>query len=235
MAGPTLITGACGVIGQVLTNGFSRTRRARCVDLPDVDLRDPGAARQAVVGCESVVHLASNTRQENYRSRTLDAGNIQMTFNVLNAALGAGVHRFIFASSVHAHTFAPSAPPLVQLPGGVAGAEGERAAVPDSPYGASKLCGEALCRWAASGLITVVIRFGGVNAEDIPPEEDAFERAVWLRHRDCLSVVEASLDSEVPEGFAALTAVSDNACRIHNFANSLDWTPVDGASARQGS
>lgn len=147
MAGPTLITGACGVIGHVLTDGFTPSRPIRCVDLPDIDLRDPAAARRAVVGCESVVHLAWNTREESHRSSTLSAENVQMTFNVLSAALGAGIHRFVFASSVHAHAFAPSATPLAQSPGGVLGAEGERAAVPDSPYGASKLCGEALCRW----------------------------------------------------------------------------------------
>jgi nucleoside-diphosphate-sugar epimerase len=110
------------------------------------------------------------------------------------------------------------------------GAEAERAPVPDSPYGASKLFGEAICRWAATkGLETVSIRFGGVNARDLPPTGDADERRVWLSQRDCAAAVRAALDARLEHGSATFVAISDNAGRVHSLQNELGWIPRDGA------
>jgi nucleoside-diphosphate-sugar epimerase len=228
-----LVTGARGTIGSVLV-GRLRNHQLRCVDMPDVDLRDPRTAAEAVEGCERVVHLAWDTKAEGVQSGALCLDNAQMTFNMLSASLAAGVRRFVFASSVHAHTFAP-AEALVELSGGLLGNETERAPVPDSPYGASKLFGEALCRWAAEqGLETVAIRFGGVNPLDKPPADDLVERSVWLSHRDCAAVVAAALEAKLDRGSATVTAVSNNARRVHSWENGLGWAPRDGAPAATG-
>jgi nucleoside-diphosphate-sugar epimerase len=131
---------------------------------------------------------------------------------------------------VHAQAYVPPAPGLVHMRGGVRGAEGERAPVPDSPYGAAKLFGEALCRWAAArGMESVAIRFGGVNPADAPPEHDELERRVWLSHRDCVSAVECALDAPLPGGYAHFVAVSENPDRPHGYENALGWVPRDGA------
>jgi uronate dehydrogenase len=225
-----LITGARGVIGSVLVDAL-KERELRCVDLPGVDLRDAAAARRCVTGCKRVVHLAWNIAAEDFRSGTFCADNVQMTYNVISASLAAGVRRLVFASSVHAHAYAPPPEMPTELPAGVLGATSERAAMPDSPYGASKLFGEALCRWAAShGLETVAIRFGGVNPDDAPPRHDAVERSVWLSHRDCAAAVAAALDAQLARGFALFTAVSDNPGRLHSFENELGWRPRDAAA-----
>jgi uronate dehydrogenase len=227
-----LITGARGVIGRALV-GRLDNYELRCADLPEVDLRDPRVAAEAVEGCDGVVHLAWDTKAEGVQSGALCLDNAQMTFNMLSASLAAGVRRFVFASSVHAHTFAP-AEALLELSGGLLGNETERAPVPDSPYGASKLFGEALCRWAAAhGLETVAIRFGGVNPLDEPPADDAAERSVWLSHRDCAGVVAAALEAKLERGSATITAVSNNAWRVHSLENGLGWAPRDGAPTDQ--
>jgi nucleoside-diphosphate-sugar epimerase len=228
--GPILLTGARGTIGSVLAAGLDRRELLRKVDLPEVDLRDAAAARAAVAGCRQVIHLAWDTRAENHLSGTFCAGNLELTFNVLSASLAAGVERLVFASSVHAQAYSPGAPAVVEIPGGVLGAERERAPIPDSPYGAAKLFGEALCRWAAGqGMETVAIRFGGVNPADAPPQDDELERSVWLSHRDCRSAVELALAAPLPDGYAQFTAVSANAERPHAFENELGWMPRDGA------
>jgi nucleoside-diphosphate-sugar epimerase len=228
-----LITGARGTIGSVLV-GRLGNHQLRCVDLPEVDLRDPRIAAEAVDGCERVVHLAWDTKAEGVHSGALCLDNAQMTFNMLSASLAAGVRRFVFASSVHAHTFVP-AEALVEISGGLLGNETERAPVPDSPYGASKLFGEALCRWAAAhGLETVAVRFGGVNPLDKPPADDLAERSVWLSHRDCAGVVAAALEAKLDRGSASVTAVSNNARRLHSLENGLGWAPRDGAPAGTG-
>lgn len=222
------ITGARGVIGQVLLAALA-DRGPRSVDLPEFDLRDPAVAREGVAGCRAVVHLAWNTRAENFGLDSFCPDNVQMAFNVVSACLSAGVRRLVFASSVHAQKYWPPDSQPAQLTGGVLASQPERAAVPDGPYGASKLFGEALCRWAAAkGLESVWIRFGGVNPPDVPPEHEV-EGRVWLSHRDCARAVIRALDAPLPTGFAALTAVSDNPGRLHSLVNPLGWAPLDGA------
>ncbi|HEV7585850.1 MAG TPA: NAD(P)-dependent oxidoreductase [Solirubrobacteraceae bacterium] len=227
--GTILVTGARGVIGSALVSRLGE-HRLRLADLPESDLRDPRVARQAALGCDRVVHLAWNTKDENHLNDGLCLDNAQMIFNMLSASLDAGVPRFVFASSVHAHAFAPPVSALAEFPPALAGMDAERAPLPDSPYGASKLFGEAMCRWAATrGLETVSIRFGGVNARDVPPENDPVERSVWLSQRDCAAVVEAALEARLERGFTTLTAVSNNAGRVHALDNELGWVPRDGA------
>lgn len=222
------ITGARGVIGQVLVSSLAE-EAPRSLDLPEVDLRVPEAAAEGLSGCDQVVHLAWDTRAENVGKASFCADNVQMTFNVVSACLQNGVTRLVFASSLHAQRYWPPQSAPMVLARGVLAGEAVRAAVPDGPYGASKLFGEALCRWAATrGLECVCVRFGGVNREDSPPV-DAVERRVWLSHRDCAGAAVRALEAPLRDRFATLTAVSDNEGRLHSLENSLGWSPIDGA------
>lgn len=101
-----------------------------------------------------VVHLAANTgvgpSVENPRA-DMEA-NVIGTFNMLEAAKKGGVQRFVFASS--GAPVGECEPPIHE----------ELAPHPVSPYGASKLCGEAYCSafFRTFGMETVALRFGNV-------------------------------------------------------------------------
>lgn len=124
------------------------------VELVAGDIRDAALAREAVRGCDAIIHLAANTgvgpSVDNPR-RDCEY-NVMGTFNYLDAARLEGVPRFIFASS--GAPVGECTPPIHE----------EMPAHPVSPYGASKLCGEAYCSayYRTYGIDTVCLRFGNV-------------------------------------------------------------------------
>ena len=195
-------------------------------NLPEHDALRLADLNVALMGARSVVHLAWNTRTENFRSGTMDPANALMTHNVLERSLYHGVERVILASSVHADEY-PN-------PGREHIATTATLGIPDSPYGADKLFAEALGRhYATQGIEVVALRFGGVNRCDRQPVQDAAERAVWLSHRDCIDLVQKCLDTEaVPGNYSCIYAVSDNANGWHDLSNPFGWTPQDGDRLR---
>jgi UDP-glucose 4-epimerase len=78
--------------------------------------------------------------------------NVFGTLNILEACRGAGADRFVFASSNAPLGWQP--PPATE----------DKAPLPISPYGASKLAGEGYCLayHGSWGLGTVALRFGNV-------------------------------------------------------------------------
>lgn len=167
-----LVTGGCGFIGvnlvsrlvaqgghvRVLDN-LSLGKREYVepfgVEVVVGDVRDPAAVAQAVEGMETVIHLAAHTRvidsisdpQLNFEI------NARGTLNVLQASRDAGIRTFIFASTGGA-ILGEQAPPVHE----------EMVPRPISPYGASKLAGEAYCSafYGSFGLNTVALRFSNV-------------------------------------------------------------------------
>jgi UDP-glucose 4-epimerase len=125
------------------------------IELIEGDLRDPDAVERAVAGVDAVVHLAAHTRvidsmedpEENFHV------NVRGTFDLLQAARAHQVGRLVFASTGGA-IIGEVTPPVHE----------EMLAKPISPYGASKLAGEAyLSAFAgAYGLTTVSLRFSNV-------------------------------------------------------------------------
>jgi UDP-glucose 4-epimerase len=129
-------------------SNWSRSR----VELVRADIRDFLVARNATVGADVVVHLAANTGvepsvEDPMRDCTM---NVIGTFNYLEACRLNSVRRFVFASS--GATIGECQPPIHE----------ELAPHPVSPYGASKLAGEAYCAaYARSfGVEAVALRFG---------------------------------------------------------------------------
>lgn len=179
-----LVTGGAGFIGanlvrSLLDSGFQVTvldnlsagRREYLDGLPiefiHGDILNRTLVQQVIAGKDGVIHLAAQTGVPgSLRDPRRDCEtNIFGTLNVLEAcreekvrarapADGAQANRprFIFASS--------NAPLGRQLPP----ATEEKAPLPISPYGASKLAGEAYCLayYGSWGLETVALRFGNV-------------------------------------------------------------------------
>ena len=127
---------------------WSRSR----VELVRADIRDLGLARKVMAGAEIVAHLAANTGvAPSVEDPVSDCSkNVIGTLNYLEASRSNGVRRFVFASS--GAPVGDHLPPIHE----------ELPPHPVSPYGASKLAGEAYCSaYARSfGIETVALRFG---------------------------------------------------------------------------
>lgn len=145
-----LVTGGAGFIGSALVrrlaaagipvrvlDDLSIGRRAyldgQPCELVVGSLADPAAVREAVTGCDAVVHLAARAGIPDSVSDPLGTfeANVAHTVLLLEAARQAGARRFVLASSNA--VLGPHVPPADEtvLPR------------PSSPYGASKLAGEA--------------------------------------------------------------------------------------------
>jgi UDP-glucose 4-epimerase len=169
--GGVLITGGAGFVGSnlaraLVSSGFG----VRVLDdfdavttdyLAGLDVRrtsanieDAAAVRRAVKGADAVVHLAamSGVAPSVEHPERDFAVNVQGTFNVLDAVRRAGVGRVVFASS--GAVLAGAKPPLSE------------SIVPSvlSPYGASKLYGEAALQAFQSvyEFTGIVLRFSNV-------------------------------------------------------------------------
>jgi UDP-glucose 4-epimerase len=167
-----LVTGGAGFIGanllrqlddshdvRVLDNLLRGSRDLlpadREVELVVGDIRDPDAVARAVDGVDLVIHLAAfgsvvesvTDPVENFEI------NARGTFEMLRGAANADVERFVFASTGGA-IMGDQEPPIDErsLPW------------PISPYGASKLCGEAYMHAFAGsfGMRPVALRFANV-------------------------------------------------------------------------
>lgn len=167
-----LITGGCGFIGTNLIKyldgkGYS----LRVIDnlsagnkqyletlslneTPELiteDIRNKEAVNKAVAGIDAVVHLAAHTSVVESLENPGEAWDINVngTLNLLEACRRKGVARFIFASSNAVLGEQPPPNDELKIP------------QPLSPYGASKLAGEALCStyYHSFGLKTVSLRF----------------------------------------------------------------------------
>lgn len=124
------------------------------VSIRNGDIRDRQVVDEMSAGQDAVIHLAAQTGViPSIEKPRQDAEvNVLGTLNLLQAAVKHGVQKFIFASS--AAPLGEQEPPLDE----------SKVPRPLSPYGASKLAGEAYCSafHAGFGLDTTVLRFSNV-------------------------------------------------------------------------
>jgi UDP-glucose 4-epimerase len=124
------------------------------IELIEGDIIDYDACLKCCNGADVVIHLAANTGVapsiENPRHDM--ETNINGTLNMLEASRHNNVKKFIFASSGAA--IGKAEPPIHE----------NMSPRPVSPYGASKLAGEAYCSayYNTFGINTVSLRFGNV-------------------------------------------------------------------------
>lgn len=190
MATKWLITGGCGFIGTTLINQLRglEGHHVRVIDslqtgtLADLEavtpvvqipadapgpmnerdetelvtgnILDAALAEKVVQGADVIVHLAANTGVQPSIESPMDdmQANVVGIVNYLEAARKAGVPSFIFASS--GAPIGNATPPIKE----------DICCRPISPYGASKLAGEAYCSayHGSYGMNTIALRFSNV-------------------------------------------------------------------------
>ena len=140
-------------------------------ELVEAPLADGGAVAAAVDGADAVVHLAARAGIPDSVDDPLGtfAVNVSQTLGVLDAARLAGTRRFVFASSNAAAGDHEPPADETDLPH------------PRSPYGASKLAGEAYCQaYAATyGMAACALRFSNAYGPRSLHKKSVV--AAWLR------------------------------------------------------
>jgi len=178
------VTGAAGFIGSHLverlvllnhdvlalddlsTGSLDNLRAVRgSFEFAPLDVRNRIACWKAIdrFSPAAVAHLAAvaSVVRSIEEPEYAHAVNLDGTFNVLEAARIAGVHRLVFASSAAVYGLEPALPSLESDP-----------VAPLSPYAAQKAAGELLARvyrevW---GIETVALRFFNVFGERQRPD-----------------------------------------------------------------
>jgi UDP-glucose 4-epimerase len=124
------------------------------VELIVGDIREPDVCLLCCRDTDAVVHLAAQSGVPvSVANPLLDCAiNVSGTLNMLESCRKNGVDAFVFASS--GAPLGEVEPPVHE----------EKVPHPVSPYGASKLAGEAYCSsyYKTFGIKTVVLRFGNV-------------------------------------------------------------------------
>jgi UDP-glucose 4-epimerase len=172
-----LVTGGAGTIGSTIVDqlveagaseirvldNFVRGRRANLagalesgrVRIIEGDIRDPDAVRAATVGCDLVFHQAAiRITQCAEEPRLALEVLADGTFNVLEAAVAAGVRKVVAASSASVYGLATEFPTTEQ----------QHPWANDTFYGAAKVFNEGMLRsfHAMSGLDYVGLRYFNV-------------------------------------------------------------------------
>ena len=163
----TLVTGVSGFVGAAVARALAASgRRVRGLarassvrtnlddfpgELVEGDLRDRGAVERATDGARYLFHVAADYRIWARDPEEIVRNNQLTTANVIDAALGAGVERIVYTSSV-----------ATLLPDPAGAADESRVARPEQVVGAykrSKVVAEDLVRKAVAerGLPAVIV------------------------------------------------------------------------------
>jgi UDP-glucose 4-epimerase len=202
-----LVTGSAGHLGEALVRVLRADGHAVVgLDLlpsPRTDVvgsvADPEVVREAIAGADGVLHAATlhKPHVDSHTRQAFVDTNVTGTLTLLEAAVAAGVSRFVFTSTTSAFGRA-----LVPPPGAPAAWIDEQVAPrPKNVYGATKVAAEDLCELIHRdhGLPVLVLR----TSRFFPEEDDRAEvRAAYpaanakvnellYRRADLSDVVEA--------------------------------------------
>ncbi len=114
----TLVTGGTGFLGshiarklvqrgervRILLRKTSRTSNIENIDAERVygDILDISSVKEALKGCDTLYHVAGFVSSKKADYKKMEEINVRGTVNVLSAALGAGIKRVVYTSSVAA-------------------------------------------------------------------------------------------------------------------------------------
>lgn len=253
-----VVTGSSGLIGRLLMDAWRDSRKYEVVGVgrsegPYVDVvadvTDLDALANAFQGADAVVHLAATSAVESSWDAVLSS-NLIGTRNVFEAARLAGVDQVIYASSNHAvGTYELENVPELWDLGYLRQWDHTAEIRPDSYYGVSKVYGEAMARYYVDhhGMRAVCLRIGGVrDSEDLSHPSQLWKRdrdseegirekrrrmrAVWLSERDCVHLIDVSLETD--RDWVLVYGISDNPRKIWDIEhakNILGYAPMDAA------
>jgi nucleoside-diphosphate-sugar epimerase len=243
-----LVTGGTGLIGSATVSLLESTgHEVRVFDLPS-DIRDQGAVRTAIDGCDAVVHLAGIAGPELAPPvRGYDI-NARGTFTVFEAAVAAGIPHVVYASSINASGLPLGPGP--QLPSRFPYDEDEPTRIGDW-YSLSKVANEDAARMfetrggtrftgiryplvrdvTANGGDTFAAHLRGVLRD--APLRAAAEGWSYLDVRDAARAVSAALSSDTPAAPGILVAAPrtflafDTREAIAKFTSTVPVSVVD--------
>jgi nucleoside-diphosphate-sugar epimerase len=219
-------------------------------------VQDRAAVRDAMQGCDAIVHLAASPAVDSSWDEVLQ-NNILATEVLLESAKELGVERVVFASSNHAVGMVEieNAPRIYEEGHGILVTK-ESETRPDSLYGVSKVFGENLGRYYAEngGPRFYGLRIGALSGEgydhpysdaELAVERGECERgdatyklkvrrhkAIWLSRRDLAQLVALCLEYNGP-AFDIFYGVSDNPARwldIDYARKQLGYQPQDSSA-----
>jgi uronate dehydrogenase len=187
----------------------------------EANLLDLAAAERAAEGVDAILHLAGNPRTSATWEEVRGA-NIEVTYNVFEAARRRGVGKVVFATTNHVLGFynLEGAWPI-----GI-----EQPIRPDSYYGVSKAFGEALARFYsdAFGMSMICIRIGWF----LPRPHVETARGLWISPRDMAQLVRLAVLTD--RRFGIYNGTSNNSVGHWDLSNArveLGYAPQDDSNA----
>ncbi|MFB6106446.1 MAG: NAD-dependent glucose-6-phosphate dehydrogenase Azf [Halobacteriaceae archaeon] len=241
---PVLLTGAGGQVGAAIRSGIgdaydwrymfhSQPTEEPAHEYVVGDVTDVDVVREAVADVGAVIHLAGDPRPEAPWDSVLH-NNIDGTQKMYEAAVDAGVERFVFASSNHAvGAFETEArKPDLYRPEGELLLDGTELPRPGNLYGVSKAAGEIVGRYYHDehGIDVCNARIGNLQ-ENHPPRNYERGQAMWLSHRDCAHFFDRTLQADYE--FEILYCISDNDRKYYSLDRArevLGYDPVDNSA-----
>jgi uronate dehydrogenase len=247
-----LITGACGLVGQVLRKALADGYEVAGVDarrrgrdgLSRADMTRLRHAERAVDGADVVIDLASAHWQQPWE--VVRGNNIPAAWNTLEAARRRGVRRVVYASSNHVTGLYERDEPYARIvagdydglnPATVPRITTAMAVRPDGPYGVGKALGEAAARYYAEehGLSVLCLRIGTLNRANRPSAARHF--ATLITHADMARLARCCIEASPDLAFGVFYGVSANRWRIWDIDDArraIGYEPRDDAERWRG-
>ncbi len=244
MDDPVLLTGSEGRVGSAILGDLESKYEWRLLDREPpaaepsheffvADITDYDAVYEAVDGAGAIIHLAGDPRPEAPWNSVL-GNNIDGTHTVLQAAVDAGVEKFVFASSNHAvgaYETDERKPDLYRTHDEFR-LDGTELPRPGNLYGVSKAAGETLGRYYHDefDISVACVRIGNLT-EGHPPIDYERGQAMWLSYRDCAHLFDCCLTADY--GYEIVYGISDNDRKYYSIDRArevLGYDPQDNSA-----
>ena len=248
MDDPVLLTGAGGRVGEAILQGLGEEYDWRLMyhnppdEVPDHeylvgDVIDEDVVREAVAGVGAIIHLAGDPRPSAPWKSVL-SNNIDGTQKMYEAAVEAGVERFVYASSNHAvGAFeTDERTPEMYRDDDDYRLDGTELPRPGNLYGVSKATGEVIGRYYHDehDIAVCNVRIGNLT-QGHPPIDYERGQAMWLSYPDCAHLHECALEADYE--FEIVYGISDNDRKYYSLERAreaMGYEPQDNSAEWSG-